>query len=154
MCPNAGLSRQTIVSFRRQSFSIVACEMSSSAAEPPHPPRASCARHPLPRGERETPAALSSRDLPGGAVFGILDHHSHRRKFVADAIGFLEILARARSGARRDQICNLLCIDTPRLLLSASPRVGALGKESQEPQGDSELIAILFASRNRSIPHP
>src|SRR5579864_194779 len=99
MRPNAGLSRQTIVFFRRQSFAIAACEMSSSAAEPPHPPRASCARHPLPRGERETPAALSSRDLPGRhwvalGIFAIFQHYTHRTEFISDAIGFLKVFFR------------------------------------------------------------
>src|SRR5579864_2998053 len=110
MCPNAGLSRQTIVSFRRQSFAIAACEMSSSAAEPPHPPRASCARHPLPRGERETPVALSSRDLPGRALLGILDDDAHRGELIANTIGFLEVLAGARGGARLNHFFDLTCV--------------------------------------------
>src|SRR4051794_32872528 len=52
----------------------------------------------------------SSRDLPGGAFFGILDHDSHSSKFVADAIGLLEILSGARSITRRDRCVHNLAV--------------------------------------------
>src|SRR6266705_2046189 len=48
----------------------------------------------------------SSRDLPGGAVLGILDDYAHCRKLIADAVGLLEVLARPGCGARGNQ-----CID-------------------------------------------
>ena len=58
----------------------------------PHPPR--FARRPLPQGERGLAcASRSSRDLPGGAVFGVFQHDAHLGEFIADAIGSLEVLA-------------------------------------------------------------
>ena len=36
-------------------------------------------------------ARRSSRDLPGGAVLGVFQHHAHFGEFVADAVGFFEI---------------------------------------------------------------
>src|SRR6185437_6324883 len=50
--------------------------------------------------------AGSSRDLPGGALFGILDHDAHRCELVADAIGLLEVLSRTGSGASLNQRAN------------------------------------------------
>src|SRR5690242_5062836 len=60
--------------------------------------------HPLPQGERGRKKRArpgSSRDLPGGAVLGILEHDAHGGEFVADAVGLLEILRLARGGADR-----------------------------------------------------
>jgi len=48
---------------------------------------------PPPQGGREQVSASgktacknSSRDLPGGAVLGVLEHDAHFRQFVADAV--------------------------------------------------------------------
>src|SRR5579883_940248 len=59
----------------------------------------------------------SSRDLPGRSFFGILDHDPHRRKLIADTIGFLEVLAGPRGGAVRNQFFDMARIN-PRLLMS------------------------------------
>src|ERR1700723_430690 len=47
----------------------------------------------------ETTGGGSSRDLPGGhrlafRIFAVLQHNAHRRKFIANPIGFLEVLSR------------------------------------------------------------
>src|SRR5262249_45988678 len=71
---------------------------------PPHPT-------PLPAsGEREQRGVCrsarsepSSRDLPRGAVLGVLEHDAHCCKLIADAIGLFEILLLARNIARLDQ---------------------------------------------------
>ena len=61
----------------------------------------------------------SSRDLPGGhglsvGILAVLDGDAHRGKFVADAIGFLEVLSRARRRAIRNQAIDLLRSGVPR----------------------------------------
>ena len=50
--------------------------------------------------------SLSTRDLPGGAVLGVLEHDAHGEEFVADAVGFGEVLGFAGGGARP----NLMCV--------------------------------------------
>ena len=52
--------------------------------------------------------AGSSRDLPGGAFFGVLDDNAHRRELIADPVGFLEILSRAGGGAA--EISPSICL--------------------------------------------
>src|SRR5450631_1475934 len=47
-------------------------------------------------------ASRSSRNLPGGAVLGVLQHHAHRGELVADAIGFGEVLGFAGGIAGAD----------------------------------------------------
>src|SRR3984893_4385258 len=93
-------------------------------------------------------AAHSSRDLPGGAVLGILDDDAHRGEFVADAIGFLEVFSRTRGGAIGDQAIHPLGVDAARLLLALLPRRGRLREESKEPQGSGEFIAIPLVFRS------
>src|SRR5499427_9221301 len=80
---------------------------------PPHP-------NPPPQGGREPRGARgksspnpSSRDLPGGAVLGVLEHHAHGSEFVADAVGFCEILGLACGGAGSDQRFDLILINLP-----------------------------------------
>src|SRR5215471_18146635 len=71
---------------------------------PPHPT-------PLPAsGEREqrgvygrAQSAPSSRDLPRRAVLGVLEHHAHRGKLIADPIRLLEVLRLARGVTRLDE---------------------------------------------------
>ena len=46
-------------------------------------------------------AAPSSRDLPGGAVLESFEHDAHGGEFVADAVGFLEVLCFARGSVAR-----------------------------------------------------
>src|SRR4029078_13237244 len=50
----------------------------------------------------------SSRHLPGGAVLGVLQHHTHFRKSVADAVGLFEVFNLTRVVARRDPAFDLL----------------------------------------------
>ena len=56
----------------------------------------------------------SSRDLPGGAVLGVFQHDAHFGEFVADAVGFLEVLHFARGIARFDQAGDLAFVDRNR----------------------------------------
>src|SRR5207302_10152813 len=57
-----------------------------------------------PRGEwGSESASRSSRDLPGGAVLGVLQHDAHGGKLIADAIGLFEVLFLASGIARCDQ---------------------------------------------------
>src|SRR5579883_647400 len=72
----------------------------------------------------------SSRDLPSGAILGILDCDSHRRKLVADAIRFLEILARTRGGTLRDQSLDPGCINAARAAFAALPLFAAFAQKS------------------------
>src|SRR6266481_8815131 len=51
----------------------------------PHP-AASRPTSPL-QGEVVRACCLSSRDLPGGAVLGVLEHHAHGGELVSDAVG-------------------------------------------------------------------
>jgi hypothetical protein len=52
----------------------------------------------LPQGERDLAcASSSSRDLPGGAILGVLEHDAHFGQLVADAVGFFKILGPAGS---------------------------------------------------------
>ena len=92
---------------------------------PPHPARlALLASPPSPRtrGEGKTARAScnSSRDLPGGAVLGIFQHDAHGGEFVADAVGFLEVLGLAGRGAGVDQR-----LTSPR----TTARVGAIAAD-------------------------
>ena len=97
---------------------IASCGWARMLITPPPPRHArACHGHPRLRGLAEKTDADgrdkpghdgsgSSRDLPGGAVLGVFEHYAHFREFVADAIGFLEILRAARgdpiSNARID----------------------------------------------------
>src|SRR5581483_6784871 len=90
-------------------------------------PREQCAPSPtLPslRGKKQArsrgTSPRSSRDLPGGAILGILQHDPHSGEFVADAIGLLEVLSLARGIARVDQAGHLTFVDRGR---SAAPRL-------------------------------
>jgi hypothetical protein len=54
---------------------------------------------PVPEGRREPRDACgtfvpqtSSRNLPSGAVLGVLEHHAHDGEFIADAVGLGEVL--------------------------------------------------------------
>jgi len=55
----------------------------------PHP-AASRPTSPL-QGEVVRACCRSSRNLPGGVVLGVLEHHAHGGEFVADAIGFFKV---------------------------------------------------------------
>src|SRR3984885_13358276 len=94
-----------------------------------------------------------SRDLPGGAFLGILDDNAHRREFIADAVGFLEVFSGAGSGAIRNQAIDLLGIDTAGLLLSTIPGRSALRQETEKPQRGGKLLTIPFISGSSTIPH-
>jgi len=60
----------------------------------PHPARKSGPTSPL-QGEVVFACCRSSRNLPGGAVLGVLEHYAHGGEFVADAVGFGEVLGLA-----------------------------------------------------------
>ena len=77
---------------------------------PPHPDPL-CAS-----GEREQRGACgtavpypSSCDLPGGAILAVLKHHAHGGEFVADAVGFSEVLGFAGSVTFIDERFNIVC---------------------------------------------
>ena len=90
---------------RRWSVPRLRREKSPPAAA--HPSAASAAARVLAERGR------SSRDLPGGAVLGVLQHDAHFGEFVADAVGFLEVLCLARRIARFDQTSRLLPFVAP-----------------------------------------
>src|SRR5260370_35228445 len=96
--------------------------------------------------------ACASRNLPGGGVLGILDHHAHRRQFIADTVGLPKILAGAGSGASSNQTVDQACIDAARVLLSTVPLRRSLRQETQKPQGSSKPAAIGFVSGGRLVP--
>src|SRR5579883_1425727 len=54
-------------------------------------------REPAVARGKSSPKA-SSRNLPGGAVLGVLEHHAHGGEFVADAVGLGKVLCRAGYG--------------------------------------------------------
>src|SRR5581483_2024688 len=94
-------------------------------------------RYPLPLRERVSSHRLSShssRDLPGGAVLGVLDGDAHRGELVADAIGLLEVFSRTRGGAIGNQRVDAIGIDAACAALAGFPMRGALGQESQKTQ--------------------
>src|SRR6202041_941822 len=93
-----------------------------------------------------------SRDLPGSAFLGILDDNAHRRQFIADPIGFLEVLSCAGRGAVRNQAIDLLGIDTAGLLLSTIPGRSALRQETEKPQRGGKLLTIPLISGSSTIP--
>src|SRR6476620_8534770 len=63
----------------------------------------------------------SSRDLPGCAVLGILEHNAHGGEFVADTVGFLEVFCRARIGSRLNQADYLAFVDGDRRAAEGGP---------------------------------
>src|SRR5690242_10862343 len=71
--------------------------------------------------------AVSSRDLPGRSVLGVLDRNAHRRQQIADAVGLLEVLPTTRRRPLRDQALDLRGIDAACLLLAPFPLRSALG---------------------------
>src|SRR5262249_3733279 len=73
-------------------------------------------RHPHPAASRPTSplqgevvhaSCWSSRDLPGGAVLGVLEHYAHGGEFIADAVRLGEVLHFASSRTRSDQCLNV-----------------------------------------------
>src|SRR5581483_258264 len=95
----------------------------------------------------------SSRDLPGGAILGILDCDSHGCEFVADAVRFLEILAHTRGGTLCDQSLDLGHIDAARAAFAALPLFAAFAQESKQPQRCCEGAASgLVAARVAAQP--
>src|SRR5690348_2036226 len=82
----------------------------------PLPPRSrfAFARHPLPQGERGNKKCTqqsSSRDLPGGAVLGVLEHDAHGGELVADAVGFFEVFGSTSPLPRLDERRDLRFVD-------------------------------------------
>src|SRR5258708_5189534 len=63
----------------------------------------------------------SSRELPGRAVLGVLEHHAHGEELVADAVGLGEVLRLAGSGARRNQGFDTGSVDALCLALALRP---------------------------------
>src|SRR5262249_50309545 len=61
------------------------------------------------------------RNLPGGAVFGILHHDAHGGKLIADAIGFFEVFSGASSRPRFNQTLNLSFVDGDRCRTEGGP---------------------------------
>src|SRR5262249_27591613 len=94
--------------------------------------------------------AGSSRDLPGCAVPGILDRNPHRRELVADAIGLLEVLSRARCRTIGDQGIDALGIDPARLPLASLPLRRALGQEAQQLERAGKLLAASLVAGGRA----
>ena len=82
-------------------------------------------RQKRPQREFGMRAAPSSRDLPGGAVLGILQHDAHGGEFVADAVGFLEVFGLARGIARGDQVRDLCSRRSPTRPAGTPPRSAA-----------------------------
>src|SRR6266850_1540924 len=100
--------------------------------------------------------AGSSRDLPGGhglsvGVLAVLDGNAHRGKLVADTIGLLEVLSRARRRAVRNQPIDLLRVDAARLLLASLPRRSTHREEAEHAKRGPELAAFALAPRCRRI---
>ena len=87
-------------------------------------------------------------------ILAILDHDAHRRQFVADAIGFLEVLSGAGGGPLRNQT------DRPAAHRRRSP--AACGpsmpprsrQEAEQPQRGGKLAAIAFAAGRRRFRRP
>src|SRR6266566_362649 len=71
----------------------------------PHP-AASRPTSPL-QGEVVRACYRSSRNLPGGAVLGVLEHHAHGGEFVADTVGLSEVLYSTRFIS-----CLYQCVDS------------------------------------------
>ena len=117
--------------------------------------RATAARRPPASAARRAWDAPwpSSRDLPGGAVLGILEHDAHGGEFVADAVGFFEILCLARGVARFDQVrrilfSSILPIDVRRGMLSMQLSEHSL---DQQPQSNAQLASQSSASSDRAL---
>jgi hypothetical protein len=92
-----------------------------------------------------------SRDLPGGyrfsvRILAVLDGDAHGGKFVANAIGLLEVLSRARRCALRNQAIDLLRIDAALLLLASLPGRGAHREEAEQPERGGKLAALMVAA--------
>src|SRR6185503_18269259 len=68
------------------------CAKQHSPPPPPPPRRGGGGAKPF----RARLLVSSSRDLPGGAVLGVLEHDAHGGELVADAVGFFKILCLAR----------------------------------------------------------
>src|SRR4029079_15889222 len=66
------------------------------------PQGSACPAEETAAARRSDGGGRSSRDLPGGAVLAVLEHHAHFRKLVADAVGLGEILGLAGGVARGD----------------------------------------------------
>src|SRR4029450_13256506 len=101
--------------------------------------------------------ACSSRNLPCGhglavGILAVLDGNAHRGKLLADTIGFLQILSRARRCALRDQAIDLLRIDAASLLLASLPRRGTHRKEAEQPKRGRELAAFTRPPGCRRVP--
>src|SRR3954454_23926564 len=100
--------------------------------------------------------AYPSRDLPGGyrfsvRILAVLDGDAHGGKFVADTIGLLEILSRARRCALRNQAVDLLRIDAARLLLASLPCRSTHREEAEQPERGGKLAAFRRATGRRRI---
>ena len=74
----------------------------------PHP-AASRPTSPL-QGEVGLASCWSSRDLPGGAVLGVLEHHAHGGELVADAVGLGEVLGFAGGVTFIDERFDIFCL--------------------------------------------
>src|SRR6202012_4036369 len=74
----------------------------------------------------------SSRNLPGGAFLGILDHDTHRRQLLSNTIGFLEVLARARGGPIRDQRIDSVLVHRDGLGLTFEVFTLRLAQQSEQ----------------------
>src|SRR5262249_18987542 len=72
-------------------------------------------------GIRQSAKWRSSRNLPGGAVFGVLHHDAHGGKLIADAIGFFEVFSGASGRPRFNQTLNLSFVDGDRCRTEGGP---------------------------------
>src|SRR5216683_3105614 len=68
------------------------------------------ALHPPLQGEVGLASCWSSRDLPGGAVLGVLEHHAHGGELVADAVGLGEVLGFAGGVTFIDERFDIFCL--------------------------------------------
>src|SRR5262249_25011520 len=92
--------------------------------------------------------APSSRDLPGGAVLGILEHDTHGGEFVADAIGLLEVLRLAGGIAGFDETRNFRVVDGERLRPPRRPFGGRVMQHTNDlPAGFEASGGRLAAFR-------
>src|SRR5579859_7196297 len=97
--------------------------------------------------------AHSSRDLPGGAFLGILDHDAHGSELVANAVGLLEILACASGGAIRNQCTNDAIIDDSRSWIASQVLLFRLSQQPNDVGGRLEgLLDIELSLPGSSCP--
>ena len=101
--------------------------------------------------------AASSRDLPGGAVLGVLQHDAHGGELVADTVGFGPVLRRAGIESRARSDFRLSAVVDRTLALrpfrAASPSASRKPKNASVRQAPSPAAceAVHFGDGFRRI---